>query len=222
MADDIKKIEIMESVYAKNDKLAAEFNKKLTIKKIFCVNVMGSPGTGKTSTLIRIIEKIDAPVLVIEGDIESDIDAKKLSELGIRTVQINTGGACHLDAYAVAEAFDKTGARFSDGFLFIENIGNLVCPAEFRIGEHANLLVCSVTDGSDKPYKYPLAFEKADMILLNKYDLIDHVDFDAGFFTNGVKKLNGCAPVVEFSAKNGRGAEEVSDWLIKTAKDAFA
>jgi len=215
-----RKIEIMESVFDKNERLAAELNAKLTARGIFCVNVMGAPGVGKTTTLTRIIEALGRPAFVIEGDIESDIDTQKLRSLGISTLQINTGGACHLDSPIVANAFlsDETAAGFSGGFLFIENIGNLVCPAEFMIGEHAKLLICSVTDGSDKPYKYPLAFEKADIILLNKCDLLEYVDFDWEFFISGVKKLNARAEVFRISGKNGAGIGEAAGWLLERAK----
>ena len=214
-----KKIEVMESIYSKNEKSAAEFNKRLSERNIFCTNIMGAPGAGKTSLLIKIIEKINAPVYVIEGDIESDIDAKKLETLGIKTVQINTGGACHLDAPVVENAFD--GTDFKNGFLFIENIGNLVCPAEFMIGEHIKLLISSITEGSDKPYKYPLAFEKANLILLNKYDLSNYIDFDWEFFISGVKKLNPSAPVFKVSGKTEQGVDEVAEWLNNKARSVI-
>jgi len=217
--DNTKKIEVMESVYSKNEKSAAEFNKRLSGRNIFCVNIMGAPGAGKTSLLIKMIEKLNSSVYVIEGDIESDIDAKKLQTLGIKTVQINTGGACHLDAPVVENAF--AGNDFNNGFLFIENIGNLVCPAEFMIGEHIKMLVSSITEGSDKPYKYPLAFEKADIILMNKCDLIDYIDFDWEFFINGVKKLNPSVPIFQVSGKTGQGTEEAAEWLNKRAKSVI-
>ena len=214
-----KKIEVMESVYGKNEKLAAEFNRHLSERNIFCVNIMGAPGAGKTSLLIKIIEKLNSSVYVIEGDIESDIDTQKLKTLGIKTVQINTGGACHLDAPVVADAFAES--NFNNGFLFIENIGNLVCPAEFMIGEHIKMLLCSATDGSDKPYKYPLAFEKAGVILLNKCDLLDYTDFDREFFISGVKKLNPDAPVFQVSGKTGQGIGEAAEWLNNRAKSVI-
>jgi len=236
------KIDVMRSVYDKNERLAAEFNAKLTGRRVFCVNVLGAPGAGKTTVLIRIVEALGASAFVIEGDIESDIDARKLKALGIPALQINTGGACHLDAPIVADAFlgapsageagrasgragdtgkvsADAGRDFSGGFLFIENIGNLVCPAEFMIGEHVKLLVCAVTDGSDKPYKYPLAFEKADIILLNKCDLLEYIDFDRDFFLNGVRKLNPSAPVVHVSGKTGAGIGEAVKWLRDRAQN---
>jgi len=212
----------MESIYAKNERLARDFNEKLTRRNVFCVNVMGAPGAGKTTALIRIIRELACPAFVIEGDIESDIDARKLESLGIPALQINTGGACHLDAPIVADAFAAhAGPEFSGGFLFIENIGNLICPAEFMIGEHVKLLICSVTDGSDKPYKYPLAFEKADIILLNKCDLLDYVDFDRDFFKDGARRHNPGAPVIGVSGKTGEGIGEAAEWLKNRARNVI-
>ena len=221
----------MESVYERNEKLAAAFNEKLSARRIFCVNILGAPGIGKTVSLERIIAALDAPAFVIEGDIESDIDTKKLKSLGIQAVQINTGGACHLDAPFVADAFESAcggtpaaiasgsgQTAFSDGYLFIENIGNLICPAEFLIGEHIKLLITAVTEGSDKPYKYPLAFEKADIILLNKWDLLPYVDFDWDYYMSGVRKLNAGAPVFRVSGKTGEGYGEAAAWLKTRAK----
>jgi len=217
---DSKTIDVKASVYARNEKLARSFNAKLTQKGIFCVNVMGSPGVGKTTTLIRILEKLDAPSGVIEGDIESDIDTQKLNNLGFPAVQINTGGACHLDAPVVEDAF--AGLSLSGGFLFIENIGNLICPVSYLLGEHTKLLVCAVTDGSDKPYKYPNAFEKSDIILLNKKDLMDYVNFDMEFFKTGISKLNPKAPLFLVSGETGEGFDEVVEWLRNKAKNIFA
>jgi len=182
------------------------------------VNILGAPGVGKTSSLHRIITALDLPAYVIEGDVESDIDTLKLKALGIQAVQINTGGACHLDAPIVANAYDAKLSDFGNGFLFIENIGNLICPAEFMIGEHIKLLISAVTEGSDKPYKYPLAFEKADIILLNKWDLLAYVDFDWEFFINGIRKINPSAPVFRVSGKTGEGYGEAIAWLKSRAK----
>jgi len=210
-----KTINIKESVYARNEKQAEELNKTLTEKGIFCVNVLGAPGVGKTTTLLQILKTLESPAAVIEGDIESDIDTQKLKSLGFPAVQINTGGACHLDAPVVADVFAELS--FSDGFLFIENIGNLVCPVQYLLGEHIKLLICAVTDGSDKPYKYPAAFEKADIILLNKCDLLNYINFDMEFFINGISKLNPEVPVFMVSAETGDGFDEVIQWLQKRA-----
>jgi len=216
MSENIE-IEVMQSVYDKNDEVAAKINASLTEKGIFAINVMGAPGAGKTSSLIKIIKRLDdITPYVIEGDIEADIDTKTLQSLGVKTIQINTGGACHLDSPLIGEAVDTL--NIEKGVLFIENIGNLVCPAEFQIGEHAKMLISTVTEGSDKPYKYPLAFEKANIIILNKWDLIPYVDFDEEFFMKGVRALNKTAPVFKVSCKADEGFEEVVLWIKKNIK----
>lgn len=209
-----REIEIMESVYDKNDRVAAQINESLTNSGIYAINVMGAPGAGKTTSLIQIIKRLtDVSSYVIEGDIEADFDTKTLQSLGVKAIQINTGGACHLDSPLIGEAVDKLKIR--DGILFIENIGNLVCPAEFMIGEHAKMLISTVTEGSDKPYKYPLAFEKADVILLNKCDLLPYIDFDEDFFMKGVRALNQTAPVIKVSGKTQEGYEKVVEWIME-------
>ena len=181
------KADVMVDIHARNNHIAEHVHEHLAEHRIFAVNIMGAPGTGKTTTLENLLKHLDVPGYVIEGDIESDIDTERLRRQNIAATQINTFGACHLDAPLVHNAihalpFDRPG------ILFIENVGNLVCPAEFSIGEDIKLLQVSVTDGSDKPYKYPLAFEKADIIVLNKIDLLPYVDFDEAFF----KGLLGC------------------------------
>ncbi len=211
---EIKEIEIMQSVYDKNDEVAGKINQSLTNKGVYAINVMGAPGVGKTSTLIQIIKRLnDITPYVIEGDIEADFDTKKLLSLGVKTTQINTGGACHLDSPLIGKAVEDI--NIDKGILFIENIGNLVCPAEFKIGEHAKMLISTVTEGSDKPYKYPLAFEKADIIVLNKCDLLPYVDFDEDFFMKGVRALNKKAPVIKVSCKSEEGFEKLVSWIIE-------
>lgn len=212
-----KEIEVMQSVYDKNDEVAAKINSSLTEKGIFAINVMGAPGAGKTSSLIKIINRLEnITPYVIEGDIEADIDTKTLLSLGVKTIQINTGGACHLDSPLIGEAVENL--NIEKGVLFIENIGNLVCPAEFQIGEHAKMLISTVTEGSDKPYKYPLAFEKANVIIINKCDLIPYVNFDEEYFMKGVRALNKTAPVFKVSCKADEGFEEVVLWIKKNMK----
>lgn len=211
---EIKEIEIMQSIYDKNDEVACKINQSLTNKGVYAINVMGAPGVGKTSTLIQIIKRLnDITPYVIEGDIEADFDTKKLLSLGVKTIQINTGGACHLDSPLIGKAVEDID--IDKGILFIENIGNLVCPAEFKIGEHAKMLISTVTEGSDKPYKYPLAFEKADIIVLNKCDLLPYVDFDENFFMKGVRALNKKAPVIKVSCKSEEGFEKLVSWIIE-------
>lgn len=208
-----KKVEVMKNIYDENDEIASEINRSLSEQGIFAVNVMGAPGAGKTSSLIQMIRQLEGiKPYVVEGDIESDIDTRTLKTMGVDAIQINTHGACHLDSPMLQGAIGKMGFR-EKGILFIENVGNLVCPAEFVIGEHVKMLICAVTEGSDKPYKYPLAFEKADLIILNKCDLKPYLDFDSDFFYTGVKNLNAKAPVFEVSAKTGQGFNDVVKWL---------
>ena len=214
---DIRKINVMEGILDENDHIAEHINEHMTAHGVLVVNEMGAPGVGKTTTLRNLVKHLELKPYVIEGDIESDIDTKNLNELGIETHQINTHGECHLDAPMIEH---MTGhIEFKEpGILFIENIGNLVCPAEFSIGEHVMMLISTVTEGSDKPYKYPLAFEKADIILLNKVDLIPYLDFDEEFFMKGVRALNKDAPVIKVSGKTGEGFEEAAKWLTDRAK----
>ncbi len=214
---DIRKINVMEGILDENDHIAEHINEHMTAHGVLVVNEMGAPGVGKTTTLRNLVKHLELKPYVIEGDIESDIDTKNLNELGIETHQINTHGECHLDAPMIEH---MTGhIEFKEpGILFIENIGNLVCPAEFSIGEHVMMLISTVTEGSDKPYKYPLAFEKADIILINKVDLIPYLDFDEEFFMKGVRALNKDAPVIKVSGKTGEGFEEVAKWLTGRAK----
>ena len=215
--EQIRKIEIMQDIHAENDEIATQINKDLTTRGVYVINVMGAPGAGKTSSLINIIKSLEGlKAYVIEGDIESDIDTKTLLQLGVETMQINTGGACHLDSPMIKKATDSF--EFDEkGILFIENIGNLVCPAEFVIGEHIKLLICTVTEGSDKPYKYPLAFEKADIILINKIDLKPYLDFDEKFFYEGVRALNKTVQVFEVSCRTGEGFKDVVEWITNKA-----
>ena len=214
---DIRKIDVQEGILDENDHIAEHVREHMSDHGVLIVNEMGAPGVGKTTTIKNIIKHLKtAKPYVIEGDIESDIDTQDLRGLGIETEQINTFGACHLDAPMIEH---MTGhMKFDEpGIMFIENIGNLVCPAEFTIGEHVLMLISNVTEGSDKPYKYPLAFEKADIIILNKIDLIPYLDFDEDFYMKGVRALNKDVPVFKVSGKTGEGFEEIAAWLEKKA-----
>ncbi|HMM06075.1 MAG TPA: hydrogenase nickel incorporation protein HypB [Clostridiales bacterium] len=216
---DVMRIDIKENIHDENDHIAEHVKEHFTAQGILVVNVMGAPGVGKTTTLKHIFKHLQtAKPYVIEGDIESDIDTRDLQNRGIDTFQINTFGACHLDAPLIHEAIHKMNFD-KEGILFIENIGNLVCPAEFSIGEHVKMLISTVTEGSDKPYKYPLAFEKADIILINKCDLLPYVDFDEDFFMKGVRAQNKDVPVFKVSGKTGEGYPEVAAWLEKHGLD---
>lgn len=208
-----KDIQIMEDIYAENDQVSEGIQQDLSARGIYAINVLGAPGAGKTTSLINIIKRLPGITpYVIEGDIQSDIDTRKLNDLGIESVQINTNGACHLEGVQIQGMLPKLSLN-RPGILFVENIGNLVCPAEFTIGEHIKILICTVTDGADKPYKYPLAFEKAAAVLLNKADLLPYVDFDMDYFTKGVQALNSDAPIFLVSGKTGAGFDEVCEWI---------
>lgn len=210
---DVKKVSVMEGILDENDHIAQHIKEDMEAQKILVVNEMGAPGVGKTTVLKNLIRNLpDVKPYVIEGDIESDIDTRDLNSLGIETYQINTFGACHLDAPLIQHKLSHMNLA-EEGILFIENIGNLVCPAEFSIGEHVKMLISSVTEGSDKPYKYPLAFEKADIILLNKVDLLPYLDFDEEFFLKGIRALNKEVPVFKVSGTTGEGFEEVAEWF---------
>ena len=208
-----KDVQIMEDIYAENNTVSEGIQRDLSARGIFAINVLGAPGAGKTSVLINIVHRLpDITPYVIEGDIQSDIDTQKLKDMGIQSVQINTYGACHLEGEQILSTLPRLTLD-KPGILFVENIGNLVCPAEFAIGEHIKMLVCTVTDGADKPYKYPLAFEKAAAVLLNKADLMPYVDFDLAYFTQGVQALNPNAPIFLVSAKTGEGFDKVCQWI---------
>ncbi len=213
-----QEISVMVNIQDENDRQADNLKQRLHARGIWTINVMGAPGAGKTSVISGLVQALSPEKsYVLEGDIESDLDTQKLLAAGVETVQINTHGACHLDAPVVASALDVFPFKEA-GVLFIENIGNLVCPAEFNIGEDIKLLVTTVTDGSDKPYKYPLAFEKANLIVVNKADLLPFVDFDWPFFLSGIRALNPTAPVIQLSARPGaaqaeNGFQEIVKWI---------
>lgn len=209
---DIRRIDVQEGILDANDHIAEHVNEHMTDHGVLVVNEMGAPGVGKTTTLKNIIKHMTVKPYVVEGDIESDIDTVDLQNLGVTAYQINTYGACHLDAPMIEHATQHLSFD-EPGIMFIENIGNLVCPAEFTIGEHVLMLISTVTEGSDKPYKYPLAFEKADVIILNKVDLIPYLDFDEEFYMKGLRALNKDAPVFKVSGKTGEGFAEVAAWL---------
>ena len=189
----------------------AEENKSiLTQKGITTINIIGSPGSGKTTLLLKTIEKLkgEINIQVIEGDIASSIDAETISREGIDVVQINTEGECHLDANMIKQALKNM--ELKPGILFVENVGNLVCPAEFEIGEDFKVAVLSVPEGHDKPYKYPMIFSKAKAVVLTKADLLPYIDFDMDAFMSGIASLNPECKVFVLSAKTGEG---ISDWI---------
>lgn len=210
-------IKIIKDVLEANNNIAEENKNIKDERNILMVNIIGSPGTGKTSFILKLIDNIDIPCGVIEGDIASDIDARKMAERNIPVIQINTGGECHLNANSINKAL--MNFDFHDGILFIENVGNLVCPSEFEIGEDFKLALSNVAEGDDKPYKYPLLFSKAKAVVINKIDLIPYFDFNKKYFYDGVKTLNDNAEIFEVSSKTGEGFEVLSKWLKDRYKE---
>ena len=217
---EVRVIKLNESVYSKNDNQADMTRRMLNDKKVFFVNIMSSPGSGKTTMLSRLINmlKDDYRIGEMDVDIESDIDARRVAEsTGVKTMQIHNGGLCHIDAKMTADAISEYGVDDLD-ILFLENIGNLVCPAEFDTGAHRNVMILSVPEGDDKPLKYPLMFSVCNVVLVNKIDTLKAFDFDMQKFTNHVKELNPNAIIMPISAKTGEGMEQFVTWLADERK----
>ncbi len=208
------KINVVKNILDANEQMAAE-NKLLFEKQgIVAVNIMASPGAGKTSLILRTIEGLGEPIAVIEGDIASTFDAEKVGEKQVPVVQINTGGACHLDAAMIKTSLKKLSIDKAK-YLFIENVGNLVCPAEFVLGEKVRVLVASVPEGDDKPFKYPGMFSTVQAVVLNKMDVLPYIDFNVARFMEGVRAVNQEAPVFQVSCRTKEGLEDWIDWLKK-------
>ena len=208
-------IKILKDILSANDQIARENRQLLDDHHVFAVNVMASPGSGKTSIILETIGalKEKARIGVVEGDLSSSIDAEKIGAKGVPVVQINTGGECHLDANMLRGALSNLALSEID-LLFIENVGNLVCTAEFVLGEHRKVLVSSIPEGDDKPYKYPVMFCEADAILVNKIDLLPHLSFDVEAYTRGVRSINETAKIIETSCTDGEGIQEWGSWLL--------
>lgn len=212
-------LEIKQSVFADNDKRADELRRELKEKKVFLLNLMSSPGSGKTTTLTRTIEllKDELRIGVMEADIDSDVDAQTISELGVKAIQLHTGGMCHLDADMTAQGL--SGLETGDVDLAIlENVGNLVCPAEFDTGAVKNAMILSVPEGHDKPLKYPLMFSICDVVLINKIDVLPYFDFDMEKCREYIRMRNPKAKVIPICARTGEGIEEWTDWLRSEVK----
>ena len=209
-------VELEQAVLAKNDALAAANRASLHQRGIIAVNLMSSPGAGKTTLLERTITEIDRPVTVVEGDQETVFDAERIKAAGARAVQVNTGSGCHLDADMVARALEKLGPE-DDSLVFVENVGNLVCPALFDLGERRKVVVISVTEGDDKPLKYPHMFAAADLVVVNKTDLLPYVDFDLDRLATDARRLNPGLAVLALSARSGDGFGAWLRWLAQLA-----
>ena len=212
-------VPVVEKILNANDRIAVENRKLLDEHGVVSVNVMASPGAGKTSLILRSIEALRGRlrVGVIEGDVAGHVDADKVAESGTPVVQINTGGGCHLDAPQVQSALERLPLDKID-LLFIENVGNLICPTDFALGEHVNMLIANVPEGHDKPIKYPGMFTAVDAIILNKIDLMPYIDFDLEAFRTAVRALNADAPLFEVSCKTGEGIEAWAEWLLARSR----
>ena len=212
--EDVRLIEVKEEILADNNQVAAGVRDRLRKTKTLLLNLMSSPGSGKTSLILRTIEGLKGPVRlgVIEADIDSKVDAEKVAAQGIPAVQLRTGGFCHLDATMVTQGIDALAANDLD-LIIIENVGNLVCPAEFDTGAHKNVMILSVPEGDDKPLKYPLMITICDVLLVNKIDYLSLSDFDLAAMRKRVLTLNPNIKIIEVSCKTGAGIEEWVDWL---------
>ena len=208
------KIKVLQNILDANDQIANRNRQVLDKNKVLAINIMSSPGAGKTSLILRTINRLKdrVRIAVIEGDIASTIDADRINEEGVAVLQINTGGNCNLDANMVSNALDSLSL---DGveLLLIENVGNLVCPAEFKTGAHKRMMLLSVPEGDDKPYKYPLMFTVSEVIIINKIDLLPYLDFDVAAFQRAVNGVNPKAKLFQVSCKTGEGIEEWVSWL---------
>jgi len=207
-------IKILKDILGANEQIAQKNREMLDSNNVTAVNIMASPGAGKTSTILETIKELKGKVRigVIEGDISSNLDAQTIARKGIPVVQINTGGACHLEAGQIQKALDNLPLADID-LLFIENVGNLVCPAEFNLGEHKKVLISSVPEGDDKPFKYPLMFEIVDAVVLNKIDLKPYLNFDIDRYTTAVKGINQKVQIMELSCTTGEGVHKWTSWL---------
>jgi hydrogenase nickel incorporation protein HypB len=211
----VQKVQIVERILDAIDQIAAQIQQKLDSAGVYGINVMASPGAGKTSVIVKTIESIMNlyKIAVIEGDTAPvTIDADKISALGMQAVQINTGGQCHLDASLRERGVSSLDLNDLD-LVIVENVGNLICPASFKIGTHSNIVIASVPEGDDKPYKYPNIYRGIDALILNKIDLLPYIDFRKEYFKQGIELLNPGLSIFELSCKTGEGFDSWIDWL---------
>lgn len=207
-------IEVKRSIFDNNDRQAEQLRRELKEKRVFLLNLMSSPGSGKTTTLQRTIEalKEELKIGIMEADIDSDVDARTIENMGVKVIQLHTGGMCHLDADMTRQGLDAMGTGSVD-LAVLENVGNLVCPAEFDTGAVKNAMILSVPEGDDKPLKYPLMFSVCDVVLINKIDVMPYFDFDLEKCRENIRLRNPGAKVIPISAKTGEGVDAWADWL---------
>ncbi len=220
--DNVRVIEVKRSIFESNDKDADKLRQELKESKTFLLNLMSSPGSGKTTTLKRTIEALKDKyrIGVMEADIDSDVDAKAIAELGVKSIQLHTGGMCHLDADMTRQGIKELDTSDVD-FAILENVGNLVCPAEFDTGSTKNAMILSVPEGHDKPLKYPLMFSICDVVLINKIDVAPYFDFDFDKCREYVLMRNPNARIIPICAKTGEGIEEWTAWLSEQIEEAI-
>lgn len=208
-------IKIVKDILDANEQLAQRNRKLFDSNNLFAVNLMSSPGAGKTSLILQTLKGLKGKIKigVIEGDVSSSLDAEVIAKEGVPVVQINTGGGCHLDANMLSTALDNVPLKDIQ-LLLIENVGNLICPAEFTLGEHRKVLISSIPEGDDKPFKYPLMFHKADAVLINKIDLLPYLNFDTQAFSRTIEGMNQKVEIFPISCATGQGIEEWVSWLL--------
>ena len=216
----VRILEIKKSVYENNDLEAEKLRDELKEKKTLLINLMSSPGSGKTSSILRIIEKLGSKykIGIMEADIDSSVDAETVAKTGVKTIQIHTDGMCHLDAGMTRTGIESEEMQGLD-LVILENVGNLVCPAEFDTGAVKNMMILSVPEGDDKPLKYPLMFSIVDLVIINKIDARELFDFDTDVVRERIAKLNKDAEVMDVSAKNDIGFDSVAEWIEKQIID---
>lgn len=212
-------LEIKQSVFKDNDNQAKLLREDLKKEKTFLLNLMSSLGSGKTTTLTKTINilKHEMKIGIMEADIDSDVDACTIFETGVKVIQLHTGGMCHLDADMTKQGLEGLGTKDID-LVILENVGNLVCPAEFDTGASKNAMILSIPEGDDKPLKYPLMFSIVDVLLINKIDVLEHFDFDLEACKERAKKLNPNIRIISISARTGEGIEEWADWIRTEVK----
>ena len=220
MSGDVRIIEVKRSIFENNDKDADRLRAELKEKKVFLLNLMSSPGSGKTTTLLALARALEGRIRmgVMEADIDSAVDAEKMLAAGIKSIQIHTGGMCHLDADMTRQGLYEFGMENAE-LIVLENVGNLVCPAEFDTGAVKNMTILSVPEGDDKPLKYPLMYEKCDLLVVNKMDVLPYFDFDRQKVEEYAKERNPDIDIIYISAKTGEGIEALADWIVSQVKE---
>ncbi|MBQ3534275.1 MAG: hydrogenase nickel incorporation protein HypB [Clostridia bacterium] len=218
--DEIRILEIKESVFADNDREAELLRQQLKAENTFLINLMSSPGSGKTSLLLALAKELQGKVRmgVMEADIDSAVDACTMQQAGIKTVQLHTGGMCHLDAGMTRQGLDALGTNDLD-LVVLENVGNLVCPAEFDTGAARNITILSVPEGHDKPLKYPLMYQTCQLLVVNKVDVLPYFDFDSKKLVEYAKMRNPYIDILFASAKTGEGIPQLADWILTQMKN---